>query len=104
MFFNDSSRLKIYRHLKRLQRRLIFQKPIFREEPTISAIKEAPFFEANYSMNNALPFNNEMPIRTNEEGLHTQSISGPHMHRIAKRLKITKDAKNMRGSPRQRLL
>ena len=28
-----------------------------------------------------------MPTRGNEEGLHTQSISGPHMHRIAKRLK-----------------
>ena len=29
----------------------------------------------------------KMPTRRNKEGLHTQSISGPHMHRIAKRLK-----------------
>ena len=29
----------------------------------------------------------KMPTRRNEEGLHTQTISGPHMHRIAKRLK-----------------
>ena len=44
MFFKDSSRLKIYRQLKRLQRRLIFT--IFIKEPAISAMKEA-FFKRN---------------------------------------------------------
>ena len=41
MFFKDSSRLKIYRQLKRLERLLIFT--IFINEPTISAMKEAFF-------------------------------------------------------------
>ena len=33
-----------------------------------------------------LPIIIKMPTRRNEEGLHTQAILGPHMHRIAKRL------------------
>ena len=35
-----------------------------------------------------------MPTRRNKEGLHTQSISGPHMHRIAKRLKTPTKQQN----------
>ena len=93
MFFKDSSRLKIYRQLKRLQRWLIFT--IFIKEPTISAMKEA-FFEAQWTMPE-LSIIIKMPTRRKEEGLHTQSISAPHMHRIAKRLTAatttTKDAK-----------
>ena len=39
--FKDSSQLKIYRQLKRLERLLIFT--IFLKEPAISAMKEAFF-------------------------------------------------------------
>ena len=80
MFFKDSSRLKIYRHLKKIAKATnIYNIP---KRTNNFSNERSTFFEAQRTMPD-LSIIRCLLERTKKD--YTHRVSGPHMHRIAKR-------------------